>query len=203
MSRPLYITFVASVIALMLIPGPNVALIVATSLSRGPRAGLATVAGTCAAMVPQLALTCLGMSALLAGVAEAFAVLRWLGVAYLAWLAYRAFPAPVAALSATAQPRPTRALFLRGFLVSLSNPKTLFFFAAFFPQFLDPRAPISTQLVLLSATFLSLAALIDSGWAVTTARLSGLLRMTGRARTRLTGGLLLGAGLGLAFVRKP
>jgi threonine/homoserine/homoserine lactone efflux protein len=201
-SFAIYATFVVSVVALMLIPGPNVALIAATSLAFGQRAALATVAGTCAAMIPQLALTSLSMSALLEGAARAFAVLRWLGVAYLIWLAYRAFATPEVPLSASPQPRPLRALFLRGFLVSLSNPKTLLFFAAFFPQFLDPHGPIPTQLMLLSATFLLLAATIDSGWALMTARLSRLLRMSGKARDRLTGGLLLGAGLCSALVRK-
>jgi threonine/homoserine/homoserine lactone efflux protein len=154
-------------------------------------------------MVPQLALTGLGMSALLGQAAHAFAVLRGLGVAYLAFLAYRAFTAPAEALSATPTRRPLGALFLRGFLVSAANPKTLLFFAAFFPQFLDARASIPEQLLLLSSTFLALAALIDSGWAVAAARLGGWVRMSARLRNRLTGGLLLGAGLGLALARKP
>jgi homoserine/homoserine lactone efflux protein len=201
MSWPLYATFVLSVTALMLIPGPNVALIVAASLARGPKAGLATVAGTCAAMVPQLALTSLGMTVALNEAARAFSVLRWLGVAYLVWLAFRAFAAPETALALTPERRSS--LFLRGLVVSLSNPKTLLFFAAFFPQFLDASAPAPAQLLLLSATFLALAALIDGGWALAAGQVGGWLRLGGRARNRLTGGLMLGAGLGLALARKP
>src|SRR3954451_15403468 len=150
MSLSLYAAFVAAVIALMLIPGPNVALIVATALARGPREGLATVAGTWAAMVPQLALTSLGMSALLAGAAAAFGWLRWLGVAYLLWLAFGAFTAPADDLATIAERQSPRALFWRGFFVSLANPKTLFFYAAFFPQFLDARSAIPPQLLALS-----------------------------------------------------
>jgi threonine/homoserine/homoserine lactone efflux protein len=154
-------------------------------------------------MVPQLALTGLGMSALLGGVAEAFYYLRWLGVAYLVYLAYRAWTAPADDLAAVAAPRqPYRALFLRGFLVSLSNPKTLVFFAAFFPQFLNPAAPLGAQIGLLAASFLILAATVDSGWALLAARLGGAVKMSGRLRNRLSGGLLLGAGLGLALVRR-
>ncbi len=203
MSPALYATFVLAVITLMLIPGPNVALIVANSIARGPRAGLATVAGTCAAMLPQLAFTGLGMSALIAGAAEAFAWIRWLGVAYLLWLGFRAWTAPADNLAATADRRPLRRLFVRGFLVSLSNPKTLFFFAAFFPQFLDAGAPMAKQIAVLSLTFLLIAATVDSGWALLAARLGGALKAGGRLRNRLTGGFLFGAGLGLALARKP
>jgi threonine/homoserine/homoserine lactone efflux protein len=203
MAPALYAAFVLAVVTLMLIPGPNVALIVANSIARGPRAGLATVAGTSAAMVPQLALTGLGMSALLAGLAEAFFYLRWLGVAYLIFLAYRSWTAPADDLAAApASRQPTRALFLRGFFVSLSNPKTLLFFAAFFPQFLDPKAPLGPQIWLLSASFLALAVLVDSFWALAAARVGGALRIGGRLRNRLTGGFLFGAGLGLALVRR-
>ena len=203
MSLALYATFVLAVVTLMLIPGPNVALIVANSIARGPRAGLATVAGTCAAMVPQLVLTGLGMSALIAGAAEAFAWIRWIGVAYLLWLGFRAWTAPAGDLATAADRRPLRLLFVRGFLVSLSNPKTLFFFAAFFPQFLDAGAPMPRQIALLSLTFLLIAAIVDSGWALLAARVGGALKMSGRLRNRLTGGFLFGAGVGLALARKP
>jgi homoserine/homoserine lactone efflux protein len=94
-------------------------------------------------------------------------------------------------------------LYLRGFLVSLSNPKTLFFFAAFFPQFLDAGAPMPRQIALLSLTFLLIAAIMDSGWALLAARVGGAPRMGGRLRNRLTGGFLFGAGVGLALARKP
>ena len=203
MSLSLYFAFVAATVVLLLIPGPNLALLVANTVSRGRSAGFATLAGTTAAMVPQLALTALGMSALIAGAAQAFSALRWLGVAYLVYLAYRAFTAPGEKLAvAAAQRQPLARLALRGFLVSLTNPKTLFFFAAFFPQFVDPAAPAAPQLALLSATFLGLAAVLDSGWILLAARLSRYLSGNGRWRRRLTGTALLGAGLGLALAHK-
>ena len=165
-------------------------------------APLATVAGTWGAMVPQLGLTALGMGAVLSGAAQTLGWLRWLGVAYLLWLAFRAFTAPGDEDAATASDeRPLRALFLRGFLVSLANPKTLAFYAAFFPQFLNSRAPLAPQLFLLCATFLALAAIVDCGWALFAARLGAAVRISARARNNLTGGLLLGAGLGLGLMR--
>jgi homoserine/homoserine lactone efflux protein len=204
MSLPLYAAFVFAVTILMLIPGPNVALIVANSLAHGARHGLTTVAGTAAAMGVQLALTALGMTTLLGELASAFEVLRWLGVAYLLWLGISAWRAPVAELSrAAAEPRSPRAVFLRGFLVSLTNPKTLLFYTAFFPQFLTPGPSLPRQIALLSVTFVAIALIVDGGWALLAARFRGALAVNGRLRNRMTGGLLMGAGLGLALARRP
>src|SRR5580692_2954791 len=96
MTLALYAAFVAAATILMLIPGPNVALIVANSLAHGARFGLTTVAGTAAAMVVQLALTVLGLSTLLGELGNAFEWLRWIGVGYLVWLGVSAWRAPPA-----------------------------------------------------------------------------------------------------------
>ena len=100
--------------------------------------------------------------------------------------------------------RGPRALFWRGFLVALTNPKTWFFYAAFFPQFVDAAHAPGPQLALLCATFLVLATLLDGGYALLAGRLRGLFRDRRRARlrNRLTGSLLIGAGLGLALARR-
>ena len=199
----LYLAFVAAVVVLMLIPGPNVALIVANSVAHGARYGLMTVLATTTAMVVQLALTGLGMTAALGELARAFEILRWLGVAYLLWLGFNAWRAPPVDLTRT-RPEPKRmaAIFARGFLVSLTNPKTLLFYAAFFPQFLNPQAPVAPQIVTLSITFVALALLLDGGWALLAARFRGALAMRGRLRNRLTGGALMGAAFGLALARR-
>ena len=202
MSLTLYAAFVAATTILMLIPGPNVALIVANSIAHGARFGLMTVAGTASAMVVQLALTALGMTALLGEVARAFEILRWIGVVYLFWLGLGAWRAPPTDLTRTApQPRALTAIFWRGFLVSLTNPKTLLFYAAFFPQFVDPNRGALAQIAGLAATFLVVAVVVDSGWALLAARFRVALGVNGRLRNRLTGGLLMGAGIGLALAR--
>jgi threonine/homoserine/homoserine lactone efflux protein len=200
MTPGLYAAFVAAVTVLMLIPGPNVALITATSVQRGARLGLMTVAGTCAAMAAQLALVALGLSEALGAAGRWFAVLRWAGVAYLVWLGVVAWRAPAEDLTAAAAPARAERIFLRGFLVSLTNPKTLFFYAAFFPQFVTPGGG-ARQMWLLAATFLALEAIIDSGWALGAARLRPLLARHGRLRARLTGAVLIAAGAGLAAAR--
>jgi homoserine/homoserine lactone efflux protein len=203
MSPQLYFAFVAATLVLMLIPGPNVALIVANSVAHGPRYGLLTVAGTSSAMVLQLTMTALGMTSLLTAASQWFEVLRWAGVAYLLWLAFKAFrerPADLTRIEA--EPRSARGIFLRGLLVSLSNPKTLFFYGAFFPQFVTPGAGVGGQIALLSATFLAIAVLVDGGWALLAGRFRRLLAGSGALRNRLTGGFYLAAAAGLASARR-
>lgn len=86
--------------------------------------------------------------------------------------------------------------------MSLTNPKTLLFYGAFFPQFLPASGPEHGQVLLLSATFLVLAIALDSTWALVAGRARGLLARRGRLRNRLGGSLLIGAGLGLAAARR-
>lgn len=200
----LYAAFVAASALLILIPGPNVALIVANSIAHGPRSGLFTVAGTSAAMVVQLTLTVLGLSGLLALLSTWFEWLRWLGVAYLVYLGVKAWRAPAQDL-AVARPDTTgvSGMFLRGFLVSLTNPKTLLFYGAFLPQFVVPGEAATAQLILLAATFLVIAVVLDSCWALAAHRLRGALGIGGRTLNRLTGGILITAAAGLALARRP
>jgi threonine/homoserine/homoserine lactone efflux protein len=180
-----------------------VALIVANSVAWGTRYGLLTVAGTAAAMVVQLGLTALGMSAALGVLARWFEVLRWIGVGYLLWLGIRQWRAPPVDLTGiAAQPRSARAIALRGFLVSLTNPKTLLFYGAFLPQFISVDRSLLPQIALLSAIFLTLALLLDGGWAVLAGRARFVLASRGRLRNRLAGGMLMCAGLGLALARR-
>ena len=198
----LYLTFVLATTILMLIPGPNVALIVANSVAYGTRYGLLTVLGTSSAMVLQLALTAIGMTALLSWLSQMFEWLRWLGVAYLLFLGIRHWLAqPVDLTRTKPQRKSLKAIYGRGVLISLTNPKTLLFYGAFFPQFIARDLPPGPQIALLTATFLVLAVLLDGGWAVLSGRARGLLAARGRLRNRLTGGLLIGAGLGLALAR--
>jgi threonine/homoserine/homoserine lactone efflux protein len=203
MSLELYLAFAAATTILMLIPGPNVALIVANGVAHGARYGLVTVAGTSAAMLLQLAVTALGMTSILTVLADGFEWLRWLGVAYLGYLALRALRAPAVDLAGTAaEPRLAKAIFLRGFLVSLTNPKTLMFYGAFFPQFVDPAREVGWQIAVLSATFLGLAVLLDSTWALLAGRFRRVLEMSSRLRNRLTALFFAAAGIGLAAARR-
>ncbi|MCW5745332.1 MAG: LysE family translocator [Alphaproteobacteria bacterium] len=199
----LYVAFVLAVTVLMLIPGPNVALIVANSIAYGARYGLLSVAGTSTAMVVQLAVTAFGMSELLGVVGSWFEWLRWIGVVYLVWLGIAQWRAPAADLARTAaEPKSKPAIFTRALLVSLVNPKTLLFYGAFLPQFVVPGPHVGAQLGVLCATFLVLAVVLDSLWALAASRARRLLVARGRLRNRVAGGLLVGAGVGLALARR-
>jgi homoserine/homoserine lactone efflux protein len=203
MSLELYFAFVAATAILILIPGPSVSLIVANSVAHGPRFGLVTVAGTASAVVIQLILTVAGMTTFLSIMANWFEWLRWIGVVYLVYLGIRAWRAPAVDLTkAKPQPRSARGIYLRGFLVSLSNPKTLLFYGAFFPQFVSVGGDLTAQLVLLAATFLIIEVSLDSCWALLAGRFRAALAVNGKLRNRVTGGLLIGAGAGLALARR-
>jgi threonine/homoserine/homoserine lactone efflux protein len=198
----LFLAFVLAVTVLMLVPGPNVALIVANSVAYGARYGLLTVAGTSSAMIVQLGIVALGMTEALHAAATWFEWIRWLGVIYLVWLGIKEWRAPPVDLTRTKpEPRSARAIYARALFVSLTNPKTLLFYGAFFPQFVRPDYDIGLQVAVLSVTFLALAILIDGAWAVAAGRARRLLASRGRLRNRLSGGLLMGAGLGLAMAR--
>jgi threonine/homoserine/homoserine lactone efflux protein len=198
----LFAAFIAATIVLILIPGPNVALIVANSVAYGTRYGLTTVAGTCSAMVPQLALTVFGMAAVLSVMAAWFEWLRWIGVAYLIYLGISQWRAqPVDLTQTRPQPRLLRRIYLQAFMVSCANPKTLLFFVAFFPQFVSKKCDFTRQIVLLCVTFLVLAVSLDSCWAICAGRARRALARHGRLRNRITGGMLIGAAVGLAEAR--
>ena len=200
----LYLAFVLACVFLIVIPGPNVALIVANSVAHGARFGLLTVAGTSSAVVVQLSLTVLGASAVLNFLAASFDWLRWLGVVYLVWLGIAAWRAPAVDLAQVRpQARSAQRILVRGFLVGLTNPKTLLFYGAFLPQFITPGPTAPDQLLLLAVTFLVVAVILDSGWALLAGRLRVLLTAHVRLRNGLTGGLLVGAGVGLALARRP
>src|SRR5258708_22483070 len=104
MALDLYLAFVLASVVLIVIPGPNAALIVANSVAHGGRFGLLTVAGTSSAVVLHLTLTVLGASVVLNFLAASFDWLRWLGVAYLVWLGIAAWRAPAADLTPVRPP---------------------------------------------------------------------------------------------------
>ena len=205
MSLELYLAFVAAMAVLILIPGPAVALIVATALAHGTRGALMSVAGVSTAVVGQLVVVGFGMASAMALLAEWFEWLRWAGVVYLVYLGVRQWRAAPVALSDIAARQVSRArLYWTGVIVNATNPKTLFFYAAFFPQFIDPLLPIGPQIATLCVTFLVVQTLLDGSYALLGGRLRPWLvsRARARLRNRVTGGLLIGAGVGLALVRR-
>lgn len=205
MTLDLYLAFVVATAILIVLPGPNVTLIVAHAIAHGARTALATVIGTQCAQAVQLGFVALGMTTLIVAFAAVFEWLRWIGVGYLVWLGIQRWRAAAPARDPDAQAAAVpKGLFWQGFAVALTNPKTWLFYAAFFPQFVDPAAPLGPQLVLLSATYLVIATLLDGSYALLAGRARGWLGIGGRQRTtdRVAGTLLIGAGIWLALARR-
>jgi threonine/homoserine/homoserine lactone efflux protein len=189
----------ASLIAVM-IPGPVVVFILGRSLGGGWRAALPTVGGVALGDAVALAASLAGLGALLAASAAAFTVAKWLGAAYLIWLGVRLWRAPVGEAVAL----PARHAFRDAFLVTVLNPKSIAFFVAFVPQFLDPVAPFLPQAALVLMTFVGLGALNAMGYALLAGKLSDAVRQPSirRGFNRLGGGMLIGAGLATAAMRR-
>ncbi len=205
MDLELYLAFVVATIVMILIPGPSVMLSVAHSMAFGLRRTLVTLTGVVCGISTQLAIALIGMTSFMLLLADWFEVLRWAGVAYLIYLGVQQWRAP-AETGEVAQEtlRSGRSLFLQGYLVTLANPKSLIFLAAFFPQFLDPAVALSLQLPLLSVTFVAIAFIFTGLWCLLAARAGLWFReaRSVRLRNRVSGSLIMGAGLGLALARR-
>src|SRR6185437_8987171 len=145
----------ALTILLVLAPGPIVTLVIATGANQGVRAALVTVAGTTTGNALLLAAIASGLGFVVSHAAPVFEVLRWAGAAYLMFLGIQTWRR---AGAARLEPPPHRALFRRGALVALSNPKTIAFFTAFLPQFVDPTLPAWRQLGVMCAASVAIAA---------------------------------------------
>ncbi len=200
----LWLAFVLASLILAIIPGPIVTLVVANSLSQGTRAGAANVLGTVVGNLVLFTIGCLGVAWVLTALAQWFDLLRWAGAAYLIYLGIKSWFAKPEGLEDTEASKPGASLFWQGVLVAVTNPKTIIFYAAFMPQFVDPVLPAGGQLAILSLTFLFVAGFTDFCYAVAAGRLRPWLtgNRRGRIRNRLTGALLVGTGLALAFTRR-
>jgi threonine/homoserine/homoserine lactone efflux protein len=193
--------FAAAAIALLVVPGPAVLYVVAQSVSHGRAAGVTSALGVgCGALVHVVA-SAVGLSSLLASSAEAFAVVKYAGAAYLVWLgARRLLGRDRDALAGDAPPAPRARILRQGFVVEALNPKTALFFLAFLPQFVDRDAgAVALQIGLLGLLFVALGIVSDSLWALAAGTASRRLRRSPRVvrGERLVSGSLL-VGLGVA-----
>ncbi len=201
-----YLAFVLACAALAIVPGPNVTIIIANSLRSGPRAGLASVAGTQLGVFILLLVLAAGLHLVVEQIAVVFDWIRLLGAGYLIWLGLRLLmssgeratigDAPGAGAS-------NAACFWQGCLVLLSNPKALLFFGAFIPHFVDPAGNAFWQTVFLGLTFMAVAGVLDSGYALAA---GGARRWLTRSRVktleRVSGLCMIGGGVWLALSRR-
>jgi threonine/homoserine/homoserine lactone efflux protein len=206
-SVPSLLLFAAASIALLVVPGPAVLYIVTRSVSQGRGAGLVSVLGVHAGSIVHVAAAALGLSALLASSATAFAVVKYLGAAYLVWVGVqklrRRDAGPAGEVPAVSKAR----LFTQGAVINVLNPKTAIFFLAFLPQFVNPaHGPVAIQIIVLGACFIVLGVLSDGGYALLAGALAGRIRHTARGRRRIdraSGVVYLGLGAGAALASRP
>ena len=192
--------FVLAALLLLLTPGPAVLYIVARTLEQGRRAGLVSMLGVHAGTLVHVAGAAAGVSAVLAASAAAFAVVKYVGAAYLVYLGVRRIldRRPVLAAEPGVAPRLRRA-FLDGVVVNVLNPKTALFFLAFLPQFVDvARGAVGAQILWLGVLFVALGLVTDGAYALTAGTAAGWLR--GRPRfvaseRWISGGMYIGLGV--------
>lgn len=203
MNYQLFTAFLLITVVLFLTPGPIVTLIIATGARQGTRAALTTVAGASTGNALLLGFIAFGLSWVLKASSEVFEVLRWVGVAYLLWLgiqAWRHAGDPVEAI-----PPGAHVHAWRGFIVAITNPKTIAFFTAFLPQFIDPTLPVERQLLVMCICSVTLGSLLDAGWAVAAGfgRAWFIKPHHNKLLGRLSGAVLIGGGVWLSLARRP
>src|SRR5262245_4956774 len=207
MAFEVWLTFVVTEAALCLTPGPAVLLVISQGLTRGSGAsGLASL-GILAANLIYFGVSATGLAAVLLASYEVFALIRWVGAAYLIWLGVKAFRGRSPALcvaTGPAMPAHRRRIFLNGFVLQMANPKALVFFTALLPQFIDPAQALPMQVAVLAATSVMMELIILLGYGAVAARASVIAvrpRFAALAN-RLAGSMLIAAGLGLARARR-
>ncbi|MFK8257928.1 LysE family translocator [Erwinia sp. AnSW2-5] len=208
MTLQLWLAYTGVIAALIAIPGPSALISMTHGLRYGRKQALATVTGGVLAAMMLMTASALGLGAILAASTTAFTVLKVVGAAYLIWLGIAAWrdnsePTAVSATELEEAPGALR-LFRKGFMVGISNPKDLLFFAALFPNFVDASQPHAAQFATLAITWAVLDLSIMFSYACAGRRLSGVFSNARRLRilNRSTGSLFVFAGGALAISAK-
>jgi threonine/homoserine/homoserine lactone efflux protein len=166
---PNLLAFLAAAIVLVIMPGPTVLFVVGRSLALGRRGGLLSVLGNALGILPIIVAVSFGVGAIVSESVVVFTILKFAGAAYLIYLGVQAIRhrrATALAVQAGATPKSTLRLLGEGFVVGISNPKTIAFFVAVLPQFVAPEAGwVPGQMLLLGGIFVVLALLSDGAWA--------------------------------------
>lgn len=207
MSIELWMAFVAASAVLLVIPGPTILTVISYSIAHGRRANVPLVAAVALGDSTALVVSLLGLGALLAASALWFTLVKWAGGLYLLYLGIKLLRAGISSAQwATPEAPGSRwRLFLNTYLVTALNPKGIVFFVAFLPQFIDPGASAARQMGVLAVTFVVMATLNATLYAVFAASARKVLSSP-RAQRRfgLCGGsLLTAAGVWALLVKRP
>ncbi len=198
-----WLLYLVAAFGLSLTPGPNSLLILTHGALHGQRKTLFTVAGGALGFLVLIALSMLGIGAVLQASAHALTVLKFVGGAYLIWLGIGLWRAPPVQLQANAESGDTRssAMFRQGLLTAISNPKALLFYGAFLPQFIDPRRDLLAQFVLMATIFVLVEIAVEYLLALLAQRIRPWLERAGKRFNRVCGGLFVAMGLALPMTR--
>jgi len=206
MSLELWFAFALASAALLAVPGPTVMLVLSYAMAGGRRTGLATVPGVTLGDFTAMTVSLMGAGAILATSATLFTVLKLVGAAYLIWLGVQLWRTglPGDSLGTAGTAKGQGAMFWSAYVVTALNPKSIVFFMAFVPQFIDPAQPALMQFVLLEATFLTLAAVNTALWAVLAGEMRARFSSIGVQRliARSGAAVLIGAGILTAAVHR-
>jgi len=203
----LWFAYVAASGILLVIPGPTILTVISYSLAHGRRANAPVVAGVALGDSTSLVLSLVGLGALLSTSAFYFTVVKWIGGLYLFYLGIKFFRAGVSSteLAAHAVPGSRWRLFANTYFVTALNPKSIVFFVAFLPQFISPSADVARQLWILAVTFVVMATINATLYAVFAASVRRVLSSP-RVQRRFNfagGSLLSAAGLWALLARRP
>ncbi|MFH2058171.1 MAG: LysE family translocator [Pseudomonadota bacterium] len=204
MELHVYLAFVVATAIMIALPGPSVLLTIAHSISFGWKHALFTVAGATMGIAVQLIVAAIGLTSLLNVVAEAFEWLRWAGAAYLVYLGIKQWRSASEPLDLDTLAVSKTNLFVQGLVITIPNPKSLIFIAAFLPQFIDAARPLGLQFAFIVPTFLVITFTVTSVWALVAGNVRGFLQSQRAFQSvlRTAGGLMIIAGLGLALARR-
>ncbi|BDW90710.1 LysE family translocator [Thalassospira tepidiphila] len=215
MSFEIWLSFTLLVFLVVMSPGPSILIGMSHALRYGARPTLMTALGDVTANMIQMLIAALGLGAILATSATAFAIVKWCGVGFLLVIGLMSFLRKPREISiktgietnnqARFEPANGLRLFREGFLVAAGNPKAIAFFGALFPQFVDPSQPLAPQLLILGVTFVTLDYSFVMIYAMGAAKLMPWLVRRGgnNVIARLSGGvLIIAAGL-LALIEVP
>ncbi|WP_419786379.1 LysE family translocator [Pseudodesulfovibrio sp.] len=206
MTPETYLAFLAATIIVLVIPGPTIMLVVSCSLTSGKRAALPLALGVGLGDTVAMTASLAGLGALLATSAALFSILKWIGAAYLIYLGIKTWRAKPELAASLAHMRPAsgRADVWRAFAVTATNPKSIAFFCAFMPQFINHAAPVLPQQLLLGTTFVSLAIVNAALYALLAAKARTAVTNPRTMKTvnRVGGSALIGAGLITAALKR-
>ena len=197
MNPEIWMAYIGTVLVLMITPGPSQLLMLSNSLGNGFRRSLATASGDLTANLLQMVVASLGLASLIVKAQVLFVVIKWAGVAYLIYLGVKLISSGTINTPVGSARSSLRKLYLQGFVTSAANPKAVIFFAALFPQFINPQQPLFQQFLVMSATYLTIDGLFLICYGTLAEKLNdGLLPSVVRTRMNyIAGSLLIGAAL--------